>query len=139
MQQTLLAALTARHAFGGRSSERTWLTAILKWKVVDWLRAAVRRRARQRALPNGPSDALFTGSGRWTTKPGEWSADDPGREVCRADFRRTLAGCLDKLPARLRQAFVLTHLDDEAAADVRRTVGVTATNLAVTLHRARLW
>ena len=138
VQQSLLAALAGRHAFRGRSSERTWLTAILKRKVADWLRAAVRRRTRQEQLPDKPTDALFTSGGKWKRKPDEWAADDPGREVTRAEFREALAGCLDKLPARLRQAFVLKHVDEESADEIRQAVGVTATNLAVMLHRARL-
>jgi RNA polymerase sigma-70 factor (ECF subfamily) len=141
VQQALLAALAARHAFRGRSSERTWLTAILKRKVADWLREAVRRRAREEPMPDKAADALFTRGGRWRKKPDEWSADDPGREMNRAEFRAALAGCLGKLPARLRQAFILRHVDEESADDIRQAVGATATNLAVMLHRARvrLW
>src|ERR1700753_2077085 len=35
VQETFLAALQRVHAFEGRSSERTWLTAILKNKIID--------------------------------------------------------------------------------------------------------
>ncbi|MBY0457549.1 MAG: sigma-70 family RNA polymerase sigma factor [Gemmataceae bacterium] len=138
VQQALLAALTALRGFRGRASERTWLTSILKRKVADWLREAVRRNARQEPLPDGPTDALFTRSGAWRKQPGGWPTDDPAREMVGAEFRAVLAGCLGKLPPRLRQAFVLRHLDEAAADEVRRTVGVTAINLAVMLHRARL-
>ncbi|MGZ8203895.1 MAG: sigma factor, partial [Burkholderiales bacterium] len=34
VQETLLAALQAAERFGGRSSVRTWLTGILKHKIV---------------------------------------------------------------------------------------------------------
>lgn len=138
VQEALLAALAARHRFAGRSSERSWLTAILNRKVADWLRAAVRRRARERAKSDRWADGLFTPSGKWKVRPGDWSADDPGREMTRAAFRQTLAGCLDKLPARLRQAFVLRHLDEQPAGAVCQAVGATPTNLWVMLHRARL-
>ena len=138
VQQSLLAALAARRAFRGKSSERTWLTAILKRKVADWLRAAVYRRARHEQLPDGPTDALFNSGGKWKKKPDEWAADDPGQEMTRAEFRAALAGCLGKLPAQLREAFVLKHMDDESADEIRKAIGVSATNLAVMLHRARL-
>ena len=138
VQQSLLAALAGRHAFRGRSSERTWLTAILKRKVADWLRAAVRRRVRQQQLPDTPTDALFTSGGKWKRKLDEWAPDDPGREMTRVEFREALAECLGKLPARLYQAFVLKHVDEESTDDIRKTVGVSATHLAVMLHRARL-
>src|SRR5476649_422276 len=35
VQETFLAALKRAHAFEGKSSERTWLTAILKNKIID--------------------------------------------------------------------------------------------------------
>jgi RNA polymerase sigma-70 factor (ECF subfamily) len=138
VQESLLAALAARHAFRGRSSERSWLTAILKRKVADWLRAAVRRRATQEPLRDKWADALFTRGGKWRSRPGDWSPDDPGGEMTRAEFWRALAGCLDRLPGRLRQAFVLRHLDEESVADVRRALGVSPANVWVMLHRARL-
>jgi RNA polymerase sigma-70 factor (ECF subfamily) len=138
VQQAFLAALAARNSFRGRSSERTWLVAILKRKVADWLRDAVRRAARQEPLPEKATDALFTRAGKWKKKPDEWSPDDPGREMNRAEFRETLTSCLGKLPARLRQAFVLRHIDEESADQIRKAVGVSATNLGVMLHRARL-
>ena len=40
VQETFLAALKAAPSFAGRSSERTWLTGILKNKMVDRLRQA---------------------------------------------------------------------------------------------------
>ena len=43
VQETLVAALSARAGFSGRSSLRTWLTGILKHKIVD----AIRQRQRQ--------------------------------------------------------------------------------------------
>ena len=42
VQETLLAALQSRHAYAGRSAERTWLTGILKHKLVDHFRRASR-------------------------------------------------------------------------------------------------
>jgi RNA polymerase sigma-70 factor (ECF subfamily) len=138
VQETFLGALSARHAFRGEASERSWLTAILKRKVVDWLRAQVRRRATQAALPEGGLDEVFKRSGRWRIVFDEWRPDQPGREIIREEFWAVLTGCLDKLPARLRQAFVLRHLDGQATAEVGRSLGASAENLWVMLHRARM-
>ncbi len=138
VQQTLLAALKGRDSFKGDSSERTWLIAILKRKVVDWLRLNLRQRSRQEMSTDEASNRLFGRIGDWKKQPDEWSFDNPGRDICKTEFRETLNGCLDKLPHRLRQAFVLTYIDEETTEDIRRSVNVTATNLAVMLHRARL-
>jgi len=138
VQDTLLAALTARHAFRGQCSERSFLTAILKRKAIDWLRAEVRKRVRCEPLPDKWVDAQFTRAGKWKKKPDEWSSADPGQELNRSEFRKALADCLSKLPNRLRHAFVLRYVDEVATDEIRRAVGVPATNLAVMLHRARL-
>ena len=42
VQETFLAALKARHNFQGRSTARTWMIAILKHKIVDYIRQKVR-------------------------------------------------------------------------------------------------
>lgn len=138
VQDTLLAALAARHSFRGKCSERSWLTAILKRKVIDWLRAEVRTRATRELHADLWVDAQFTRGGKWKAKPDEWSADDPGLSLTRNDFREALAGCLDRLPTRLRQAFVLRHVDERVAEEVCKAVGASESNLWVMLHRARL-
>lgn len=138
VQETLLAALSARHSFRGGCSERSWLTAILKRKAIDWLRAKVRQRATRDPTLDKWVDSQFTRGGQWKAKPDEWSADDPGHALTRADFRDALAGCLDRLPTRLRQAFVLRHVDERVAEEVCEAVGASESNLWVMLHRARL-
>src|SRR6478672_8278960 len=47
VQEALLAALEGIDGFGGRSSLRTWLTSILKFKVIDLQRRTIAERARQ--------------------------------------------------------------------------------------------
>ena len=138
VQQTLLAALVARHSFQGLAGERTWLTAILKRKVADWLGAELRRSIREEHLPDERADTAFTRGGHWRKHPGEWSPEAPGRELHRAEFQSTLARCLGKLPSRLRDAFVLKYVDEGTTGEVCRNIGATSTNLAVMLHRARM-
>lgn len=141
LQDTLLAALSARHAFRGEASERSWLTAILKRKIVDWFQEVVRRRGAQEPLSDRSIDDLFTPGGKWRRKPDDWSADDPGREISRAEFRDVLSACLVKLPPRLRNAFMLRYVAEQSTDEICQAVGATAENLWVMLHRARvrLW
>ena len=53
VQETLLAALTGEAGFGQRASLRTWLTGILKHKIID----AIRRMSRE-APPSSSSASL---------------------------------------------------------------------------------
>lgn len=138
VQETLLAALSARHRFRGRSSERSWLTAILKRKVVDWIRVSVRRKETVEPLADTIAEGFFTTSGKWKTKPDEWATADPGHELTRAEFLEIFSKCLSKLPERLRQVFVLRYMDEKSSAGVCQDAGVTAANFWVMLHRSRL-
>jgi RNA polymerase sigma factor (sigma-70 family) len=65
VQETFLAALRAAGSFAGRSSERTWLTGILKNKLIDRLRREGRSRPATEAVgeeveqrPVAPADAV---------------------------------------------------------------------------------
>ena len=139
VQEALLAAWRGRASFRGRASERSWLTAILKRKVIDWLRAAVRDRKRQEEKADDSwADKLFTSGGRWKRGPDEWASDTPESGIERDEFWTAVAGCTQKLPTRLRDVFVLWHLEEQSSDDVCRAAGVTTNNLWVMLYRARL-
>jgi RNA polymerase sigma-70 factor (TIGR02943 family) len=141
VQDTLLAAWRGRDGFAGAARERTWLTAILKRKVIDWLRRAVRDREED-ATGDADEwvDQQFTRLGEWRKGPKAWVTPAPPPEsgVERAEFWAAVHGCSDKLPAHLRDVFVLWHLEERPAADVCEAAGVTTSNLWVMLHRARL-
>lgn len=141
VQETLLAAWRGRAKFAGRSSVRSWLTAILKRKVIDWLRATVRERERTSEVgADKVEDAAFAKSDKWRakSKPTEWETDGPDSDASRAEFWEVVRSCSGKLPPRLRDVFVLRHLEEAEAAEICQAVDITPSNLWVMLHRARL-
>ncbi len=140
VQETLLAAWRGRDTFRGSSSEKTWLTAILKRKIVDWLRRRIRIRnaAVTETGPDDFTDALFTRRGKWKVPPPQWDRDNPTSPMERAEFWTALHTCLGKLPSRLHDVFVLRYLDEVAGEEACQELGLTPSNLWVMLHRARL-
>jgi RNA polymerase sigma-70 factor (TIGR02943 family) len=141
VQETLLAALKAAPAFAGRSSERTWLTGILKNKMVDRLRQT--QRARLVADLGGPDeclDELYDRAGHWKAGPREWRGD-PAGALERREFWEAFRHCHAHLPDRLREVFSLRLLDGMPAAEVCQALDISATNLWALVHRARvrLW
>src|SRR5271154_3433874 len=64
VQETLLAALQAHRTFRGDSAERTWLMGILRHKVVDRIRIAV-RDADVEALPVDDTDHWNASNDHW--------------------------------------------------------------------------
>lgn len=137
VQETLLAALKARERFAGESSERTWLIAILKNKLVDH----IRRVGREAPLPDDADgsdalDALFDDRDHWSVRPLNWGR--PHETLENQQFWRVLMDCLATLPARLAEGFVLREIDGLTADEVCKVLEVSTSNLWVSLHRARM-
>jgi RNA polymerase sigma-70 factor (ECF subfamily) len=133
VQETLLAALRTREQFQGRCHPLTWLTGILKRKVLDSLRAAA-RAARETDVPD--LKVWFNAREKWRHWPGRW--DDPAAAAERSEFWGVVRRCLDRLPAGMAEAFTLRVLDNETPAEVCRELAITSSNFWVLLHRARL-
>jgi len=134
VQETLLAALAGETGFGHRSNLRTWLTGILKHKIVD----AIRKMSRETAVASDDSelDALFDERGHWIEMPKAW--DDPDASLEQKQFFAVLEDCLGRLPAKTAQVFMMReHLGYETG-DICKEVGVTATHCWVLLYRARV-
>lgn len=142
VQETLLAALQNRAGYSGRSSLRTWLTGILKHKIVDHLR----RQAREQPLEGAHgeatgagadlADAVFADDGHWRDFPTHWKAPDTSLE--HAEFWRVFEACVETMPARAARAFVMREILELSTAEICKELGISATNCWVMLHRARL-
>jgi RNA polymerase sigma-70 factor (ECF subfamily) len=140
VQDTLLAALRAKDRFAGRSSVRTWLTGILKNKIIDHYRKAGRETSFTDLNFLGDECAeKFDAEGFWdhSLGPKEWKplSDEV---MHRAEFWQVLRECLDRLPPRVARVFSLRVVDDLSSKDVCRVTRVTESNLWVMLHRARM-
>ncbi|HEV3340853.1 MAG TPA: sigma-70 family RNA polymerase sigma factor [Pirellulales bacterium] len=133
VQETLLAALKARGQFEGRSQPLTWLTGILKRKILDRLRAGARGEAEIEAEE---LDAWFDAGGHWRRPPKSWG--DPAAFAERAEFWHVVRNCLAKLPPRMAEAFNLRTIEEQGADEVCRELAISSANLWVLLHRARL-
>jgi len=139
VQDTLLAALGAEAGFAGRSSLRTWLTGILKHKIIDAIRKAGREMplAEDADAPEEAAlDALFKANGHWASRPSAW--EQPEQALESREFLHVLEDCLQKLPARTSRVFMMReHLGVETG-DICKELGITPTHCWVLLHRARM-
>jgi RNA polymerase sigma-70 factor (ECF subfamily) len=138
VQETLLAALTGEASYAGRANLRTWLTGILKHKIVDAIRRAGRERERHAELPDDAdeADALFLANGHWVEHPQPW--DNPDASLQHKQFYAALEACLAKLPAKTAQAFLMREHLGLDTREVCCELGVTPTHCAVLLYRARM-
>ena len=143
VQETLLAALQARHSFAGQSAERTWLVGILKHKVIDYIRRASREKPfesleRMSAEDDGDAACFDTG-GHWLNAhvgPADWECD-PRKLTENSQFWEVLRYCLERLPERTALVFSLKEVDGVDSDEVCKVLNLTPSNLWVLLHRAR--
>jgi RNA polymerase sigma-70 factor (ECF subfamily) len=142
VQEALLGALKGAQGFAGRAAYRTWVYGILKHKIADLLR----QRARSPVIGTGGAadeDAqdlgeLFDARGHWTplTAPAAWA--DPEASFDDRQFWRVFEACLDGLPPQQGRVFMMREFLGLEAVEICKNTGVSATNLYVLLHRARL-
>jgi RNA polymerase sigma-70 factor (ECF subfamily) len=133
VQETLVAALAGEASFAGRANLRTWLTGILKHKIVD----AIRRMSREApAATEEDFEALFDERGHWIDPPAAWA--DPDAALEQKGFFAALQMCLGRLPEKTSQAFLMReHLGLETD-EICKELAVTPTHCWVLLYRARM-
>jgi RNA polymerase sigma-70 factor (ECF subfamily) len=136
VQETLLAAISAKEKFSGQSNPRTWLIGILKHKLVDHLRKSFRERECT-AVEISAANDYFDKHGHWKAKSRAWNKD-PRLEIENAEFRAVLESCLSKLPPRIAQLFWLREADGMDTQWLCKELRISPTNLWTMLHRARL-
>jgi len=138
VQETFLAALSARRHFQGRSSEKTWLIGILKHKIVDHYRRSNREQPlTSEEMERRETDAMFNETGQWKERPGRWSLN-PSRVFEQHEFFSVLEDCLSILPERTAEAFVLREMKGLTTQEICNTLNISATNCWVMLYRARM-
>jgi RNA polymerase sigma-70 factor (TIGR02943 family) len=141
VQETFLAALQKTGGFEGRSTERTWLTAILRNKIVDVYRKRS-KASEQVAQKNGDDQqtAFFDeDSGHWITgnAPKAFGIEHDDHLV-KKEFESILKKCMEKLPVLWKAVFTMKHIDEEATETICAEMKVTQANFWVIIHRAKL-
>lgn len=138
VQETLLAALAGEARFAGRSNLRTWLTGILKHKIVDSIRRAAREPvvAPDEIDDRNEFDGLFRPNGHWAEAPAAWT--EPHGALEQKQFFGVLEQCLARLPDKTARVFMMREhlgLDTE---EICKELGITPTHCWVLLYRARM-
>jgi RNA polymerase sigma-70 factor (ECF subfamily) len=146
VQETFFAAYKARETFQQEASEKTWLIAILKRKIIDHYR----KKSTQNELSifdcdskddfmNHFFDKEDGYEGHWTNaaSPQEWRKDFE-TNVESDEFIAILKGCLSKLSEKTSAVFVLKNMEDLDSEEICKELQITPSNYWVLMHRAKL-
>lgn len=141
VQETFLAAIKAITNYAGKASERTWLTSILKHKIIDHMRKSYREKPVTNLMSqeNDEStfDRFFDTQGSHKKKPSGW-LPDPKELLEKKEFWEIFQHCLEKLPQTTKDAFTLKEIEKMDGKEICEILNITRANFWVLLHRARL-
>ncbi|MFC1749804.1 sigma-70 family RNA polymerase sigma factor [Pseudomonadota bacterium] len=139
VQETFMAALQARERFAGKSSEKTWLVGILKHKIIDYLRKAIREQPHNEEIRDFESlqNESFNGEGHWKIAVKQWAL--PEEQLESEHFLKVLNNCVQRLPQRLATLFIMREIDGLDSEAICKEMELSSTNnLWTMLSRMRM-
>jgi RNA polymerase sigma-70 factor (TIGR02943 family) len=149
VSDVVLTALEKPDSFSGKSSVKTWLVGILKFKIIDHFRHNKREATLSDSSSGDESgDAggfeqlekmLFNESGHSTEPQALWTnpSSMPQETLQEKHFFAVLEACVKDLPAVQGRVFMMREWLELSTEDICQELGVTTSNLWVLLHRAR--
>jgi len=136
VQETFFAGLKSAKNFMGTATERTWLVAILKRKIIDHYRKinSKKGKAEVRINYNDRSES----EGDWL----EEQVADPfslqeNDALENEELGLAIQDCIDKLPEKQHLAFTMKTVRGLSTEDICNELNINPSNLWVMIHRAR--
>ena len=135
VQETFVAGLNSAKNFKGSASERTWLVAILKRKVIDHYRKINSKKGKaevRMSYKDGNEE------GRWL----EEQVADPfskteNDQIENEELGEAIQDCIMKLPPKQAQVFTMKTIQGISTEDICNELGINPSNLWVLVFRAR--
>ncbi len=136
VQDTFFAALKAKDNFQGKASERTWLIAILKRKIIDYYRKinSVKGKAEVKMSFYVDGDR----EGEWIEEcvPTNWN-NEIEKSIENDELGVALEKCIEDLPEKYAMVFKMKTIQQFETEEICKELEITSTNLWVIIHRAR--
>ncbi|HCS64781.1 MAG TPA: RNA polymerase sigma factor [Cellvibrio sp.] len=128
--------------FEHRSSLKTWLLTI----VSNQAKARLRKESRQVSLdqldgetPGSYLDGThFKSNGHWQQPVPQWNIESPDALLEEQQLQHCINRTLNLLPPTQKAAFILRDIEQHSFEDICNILTVSAVNVRVLVHRARL-
>tara|TARA_R110000850_G_scaffold256505_1_gene382404 strand:+ start:2036 stop:2626 length:591 start_codon:yes stop_codon:yes gene_type:complete len=137
VQEAFLSAWNARSRFRGDCSERTWLTGILRNKIID----QYRRTGRRPSILTTDLDAASSNENEvfsWIDQqPDKRTANRPEAETERHEFLEELESAVTTLPEKMGKAFKMREMEGYSTEEITDELNISKSNLWVLIHRAK--
>ncbi|MGQ0543626.1 MAG: sigma-70 family RNA polymerase sigma factor [Blastocatellia bacterium] len=144
VQETLLSAIQSLKSYRGKSTERTWLTGILKHKIIDHYR----KNSKQVQITDEDTD--LSGIDHFFERPDKWDGhwaiklrpvdpqQSPESVLEQSEFWQVMQHCMSALPVRVANVFSLREMDGLTSEEICEVLSLSASNFWVIMHRARM-
>ena len=136
VQETFLSAWRSKETYNGTSSEKNWLYAICKNKIIDHFR---KQSSSSSIIVGKEEEMYFDDAAHWKSadSPKDWNINyDKKVEV--KEFYNVLEDCKKKLKDIQQQVFVLKYMEDLDTVEICETLKITQANYWVLIHRCKL-
>ena len=136
VQDTFFAGLKSAGNYQGEASERTWLFAILKRKVIDYYRRINSKKGKAEVRID--YDHNNEGEGNWL----EERVEDPYSKqeinaIENEELRMAIQDCILKLPKKQALVFTMKTIQGMDTETICNELNINPSNLWVMIHRAR--
>ncbi|MGP4771015.1 RNA polymerase factor sigma-70 [Acinetobacter oleivorans] len=141
VQEALTSAFQNLDSFKGRAAFKTWVFAILKNKIIDVVRQKSRLVAISELFKDEESelsvDELFDASGHWHKYEAPHTWQSPEEMIEQSDFWIIFEACLDHLPAKYAQVFMMREVIELSSNEICNKLEISISNFNVLMYRSR--
>lgn len=141
VQEALTSAFQHLDSFKGRAAFKTWVFSILKNKIIDVLRQKSRLVAMSELFKDEESelsvDELFDASGHWHKYEAPQAWQSPEGMIEQSDFWIIFEACLDHLPAKYAQVFMMREVIELSSNEICSKLELSISNFNVLMYRSR--
>lgn len=141
VQDTFIAAYENLDQFKGDSNPKTWLSRILRNKIVDYFRSAYYRKNIFEGQPSeedGTEKNLFDHE-HWTNAAFESPAwEEEEALMDQEGFKDLFQQCLENLPTLWRDIIAAKFFAGEKGKDISQEFEISTSNYWQIIHRAKL-
>lgn len=137
VQETFFSGIKGKDNFRGQAAERTWLVSILKRKIIDHYRKVNSAKGQKEVRMNFYEEGKKKGNWIEERVPQAWG-NDAEKKIENSELKDALDACISNLPEKYRMVFLLKTVQKYETEEICNELGITASNLWVIIHRARM-
>ena len=141
VQETFFSALKAKDNFKGNSSEKTWLTSILKNKIIDEYRKRSKKpeEVNEESIYSRFFDQADEEHAHWKadTIPQLWD-NSTLDNIHKNEYHKILHQCIRRLNEKYCAILQEKYFEDSSSEKICKDFNLSKSNYWVTMHRINL-